>query len=98
MKFHGYRRCTVHDLSRTVPSPLYRRKLSSWRVVSTGAFLWDEVTDWYRAAANVVGPLPPYRERIVAQVRDRTALAPQEEDRAGDLPVPAIRLVLLVVQ
>ena len=67
-------------------------------MVSSVALLRDEVPDRHWAAANVVGPLPPYRERIVVEGRDRTALALEEQHRAGDLPVPAIRLVLLVVQ
>jgi len=63
-----------------------------------GCLFWNEVTDWHRPAANVIGPLLPYRERIIVKLRDRTALAPEEEHGAGDRPVPAIRLVLLVVQ
>ena len=49
-----------------------------------GCLFWNEVTDWHRAAAIVIGPLLPYRERIIVKFRDRTALAPEEEHGAGD--------------
>jgi putative transposase len=37
---------------------------------------------------DVIGPFPPYRERIIVEFRDRTALAPEEKNGAGDLPFP----------
>src|SRR5215470_10554711 len=63
-----------------------------------GCLFWNEVTDRYRAAASVIGPLLPYLERVIVEFRDRPALAPEEEHWAGDLPAPAIRLVQPVVQ
>src|SRR5690242_5758392 len=61
-------------------------------------FFGNEVPDRNRLAADVVGPLPPDRQRVLVDWRDRTSLAPEEQHRAGDLPVAAVFLVLLVVQ
>jgi hypothetical protein len=42
------------------------------------------VPDRYRAAADVVGPPPPDRERILVELRDRTVLAPSARTSGGN--------------
>src|ERR687892_782829 len=62
-----------------------------------GRFLRHEVPAGDRFAANVLGPGPPDIERLVP-AGDGTGETPEDQGRAGDPSLPAVRLVLLVVE